>query len=197
MVFASTFRAADRGRAPRNLPVRAKVPFFARTQLFVSGGALVVARLSLAEGRLLQIRGSCITVAWKCEPHPCEAPQCAQRALNEGPVVGRTDLLFGRSCQLCSQCRCSPHFLGHFPLSFLVPLGLLLGSTIVVLHLHHRVSADREQFSTLHRAGADEKKSAPCTALAWMTTISPVGALPKPQPLLTNHLSTNTFTAFD
>ena len=30
--------------------MRAKVPFFARTQLFVSGGALVVARLSLAEG---------------------------------------------------------------------------------------------------------------------------------------------------
>ena len=75
MVFASTCRAADRGRVPRNPPVRAKVPFFARTQLFVSGGALVVARLSLAEGRLLQIHGSCIIVAWRCGPPLSEAPQ--------------------------------------------------------------------------------------------------------------------------
>ena len=87
--------------------------------------------------------------------------QCAQRALNEGQVVGRTDLLFGRSCQLCSQCRCSPHFLGRCLLSFLVPLCRLLDSTIVVLHLHQHVSADREQFSTLQRAGAEEKNSAP------------------------------------
>ena len=37
-------------------------------------------------------------------------------------VAHHRDLLFGRSCQLRSQCRCSPHFLGHFLLSFLVPL---------------------------------------------------------------------------
>ena len=154
MVFASTFRAADRGRALRNPPVRAKVPFFARTQLFVSGGALVVARLSLAEGRLLQIHGSCIIVAWKCEPHPCEAPQCAQRALNEGPVVGRTpqrpslrtELPAPQSVPLLASLPGSLSSLFRCP-----SLPPLLGSTIVLLHLHQRVSADREQFSTLHR----------------------------------------------
>ena len=58
MLCASTFRAADRGRGPRNRPVRAKVPLFAGTQLLVSGGAPVVALLSPAEGRLLPAHGS-------------------------------------------------------------------------------------------------------------------------------------------
>ena len=35
---------------------------------------------------------------------------------------------------------------------------------------------------------------APCTTLAWMKTTSPEGALPKPNPLLTNHLSTVSLT---
>ena len=81
--------------------------------------------------------------------------------------------LLGLSCQLCSQHRCWPHLLGHFVRSLLVPLRFphvssprssgsitpappSLGSSMVVHHLHRRVSADLEDLSTLHRAGVDE-----------------------------------------
>ena len=77
------------------------------------------------------------------------------------------------SRKLCSQCRCSPHLLGHFVRVLFVPLGLPrvsfpgslcsvlpLGSSIVVYHLHPRISADRENFSTLHGASVGEDKFA-------------------------------------
>ena len=38
------------------------------------------------------------------------------------------------------------------------------------------------------RISADTSTSTPCTTLAWMNTFSPVGAVPKPKPLSTNHL---------
>ena len=178
--------------------MRAKVPFFARTQLFVSGGALVVAGFHLR--RDVYFRSMDPASLWPggVGHIHSEAPQSMLSELSTKArwlVAHHRDLLFGRSCQLRSQCRCSPHFVGRCLLSFLVPLC--------------RPSWARpSSFSTCTNASVpivsnsapctvDEKKTAPCTALAWMTTISPVGALPKPQPLLTNHLSTNTFTAFD
>ena len=109
----------------------------------------------------------CIIVAWRCEPPPCRAPQCAQRALNERPVVGRTlqrpsfrtDLAALQSVRLLASLP------GPLPsLSFLVPLRPSMGSTVVLV-LHQRVSADREQFSSLHRAGVDENDIA-CRVLS-------------------------------
>ena len=49
--------------------------------------------------------------------------------------------------------------------TFLVPLRPSVGSTTVVLVLHQRVSADREQFRSLHRAGVDENDIA-CRVLS-------------------------------
>ena len=46
----------------------------------------------------------------------------------------------------------------------------------------------------VHASVPTTSTSAPCTALAWMKTTSPEGALPKPKPLSTNHLSTVSFT---
>ena len=46
----------DRARAPRNPPVRAKMPLFAETRLSVTGGTLVLVSHSLAKGRLLVLR---------------------------------------------------------------------------------------------------------------------------------------------
>ena len=45
----------------------------------------------------------------------------------------------------------------------------------------------------VHASVPTTSTSAPCTTLAWMNTTSPVGALPKPKPLSTNHLSTVSF----
>ena len=100
-----------------------------------------------------------------CEPPPCQAPQCAQRALNERPVVGRT--LQRPSVRKELAALQSVPLLASLPgpLSFLVPLRPSVGSTIVVLVLHQRVSADREQFSSLHRAGVDENDIA-CQGLS-------------------------------
>ena len=45
----------------------------------------------------------------------------------------------------------------HLPSCLALQCGLpLLGPSMVVHHLHPRVSADREDHSTLHRAGVDE-----------------------------------------
>ena len=73
VVFASSSGASDRVRAWRVPPARAKVPLFARTRLRVSGGALVMAWLSLAERRLLVAHRSCICVAWGAVRH---LPSC-------------------------------------------------------------------------------------------------------------------------
>ena len=68
MLLVSTFRVADRDRASRNPLAKAKVPLFAEAQLAISGGVLVVAWPSSAEGRLYVAQGSGIIVAWGCEP---------------------------------------------------------------------------------------------------------------------------------
>ena len=46
----------------------------------------------------------------------------------------------------------------------------------------------------VHASVSTMSTSAPCTTLAWMNTTLTVGALPKPYPLSTNHLSTISFT---
>ena len=61
-----------------------------------------------------------------------------------------------------------------------VPRLFVLGTSMVVCNFAH---ASVLIVSTL----------APYTALAWMKTISPVGALPKPKPLSRNHLSTTSY----
>ena len=74
-------------------------------------------------------------------------------------VAHRSYLLLGLTW-FSSQCRCSPHLLGHFVRVLFVPLGLPrvsapgslcsvppLGSSIVVHHLYPRTSADREHAS--------------------------------------------------
>ena len=130
---------------------------------------------SSAEGRLYVAHGSGIIAAWGCEP-----PAPHVRRLNVPSelvkprwlVAHRGSLLFRLSCKFCSQRRRSPYLLGHFVRILFVPLGLprvsppgslcsdppplSLGSSVVVHHLHPRVSADREHFSTLHGAGVDE-----------------------------------------
>ena len=95
-------------------------------------------------------------------------------------------------------CRRSSHLLGHLVRSFLVPLRLphvpssgpsrsiSLSPSVVV------------SFATCTHASVPiVRTSAPCTALDWMKTISPVGHLLRPQPLSTNLLSTVTFTTLD
>ena len=189
----------DRIRAPRNPLVGAKGLLLESTWVTVSGGALPV--VWPWEGRQLLAHGSSTIVAWGCEPPApmLGASMCPASSLSpRWPIAHRGGLFFSLRGKFCGQRRCSLYLLGHFVCLLFVPLGLpcisppgspswipLLGSSIVVHHLYPRVCAYREYFQH------------PCTALAWMNTISPVGALPKPKPLSTNHLSTSTFTAFD
>ena len=170
----------DRSRAPRNPPLEAKGLLFAGTILSVSGGTLVVAWLSFAEGQLYVAHGSSIIVAWGCEPpaHMLGASMCrrARQALVAGrtprqssfrtelPALQSVPLLASHAGPPCSLSLCPSLLSIH-----LVPrpawLDTPLGSSIVVHHLHPRVSADLKHFSTLYGAGVDED-DLPCRGFA-------------------------------
>ena len=121
----------------------------------------------------------CIIVVWRCEPPPGQAPHCAQRALNERPVVGRT--LQRPSIRKDLAALQSVPLLASLP----GPLSLSLSAP---------PWARPSSFSSSTNASVPiVNNSAACTALAWMKTISPVGGSPEriafvDKPLVDEHL---------
>ena len=105
----------------------------------------MVVWLSLAEGRLLVATF----------PHVRRLNVLGELAKSRWLVAHHSGLLFGLSCQICSQCRCSPYLLGHFVPSLLLPLHLPHVSSQALL-ARYPSWARASSFTTLHRAGVDE-----------------------------------------